>query len=944
MKIAYRTSDLLRHVALSMWHRKWAIGLSLVGVAIAIATVFANGQLSMSIYDHAQAKLDPLALRRVVLTVNEARKSTGFSDARLAEFQDDDRIEAAAPLYEIQVTVANQREKKYVLGVMESASSDDPAFAASRILAGRGLGDDPNAKEEVVLAESIANQLGISSTRERVSIRLERSRNGVPQVEERILSVAGIVRGADRIYGSIDTVRSLDLWVSHVTRYVGEEQNTRPMEYPSVLVWTKEDPSKATKLADRMGVKLTYVRKDTVPKLGPDSWFRPHPSGKCSSIPGIKTYPVYRAQVHTGTLVALAPDDPRWAAIGRPMDDRVTVPKDGSRVQKLFGKQIMDSVVGFTTPTGLALSTLDLEAGAPHATWIATTNPEALKVLAARSKALIPNSLPTVTGELAFSSKMTFSERMDAIIDIPDGVDIQFRTASQAPYVLTGSAVTMQRCWSNLAGRGSFHTFVFQQRVNILVGGKLDVGTQRALDALPNVASVNVPYLRLTDSGNQVLAVPEQSLQKLQGQLRAPNIRTAKRNSPEDNLYPPGVVAIRENAWKLQAAKKMAPSTLRPLEWHVRVTETAMWNTIRGLNVDLKGFDPDSTQTFNVYRATRSDGKAMGEDVLSALQMARPTFLRARGEAVLNIPTNKKGSVIRAEAMQPDDLQQFSSMVRGHWLNSKQSIVIAESDLPKMGLDKTDCIGKVIGLRWVRKDAFGRDEHLKVQVKVVGISRHTAIHADMAWRVHQWTKGEVNFINGEFQTPMEQEAAYGARRVKLVVSQPDDVMAIAKDFEGKGFLVSHQIDKQLALTSLATALSDLTIILCGAALLLSVLLVVTSVYLFYDARKGEIASLRSLGVSRIDIVKSFLIEAVFFGALSFVAGIVLFTAASPIYGDLVSKAFGMAPGVLRLGIFAPGGMMLLLGSLVMALIYSLVAQALPICVAVRRSILGALRG
>jgi len=939
MAITYRTSDIIRHVALSMWHRKLAIGLSVVGVAIAIATVFANSQLSMSMYENAQARLDPLALRRVVLTVNEARQSAGFSKTRLAEFQSDGRIETAVPLYEVQVTVANQRTRRSALGVMESASQDDPAFAASRIIAGRGLRDDP---DEVVLAESIANQLGISTPRERVSIRLERSRDGVPQVEERSLSVAGIVRGADRVYASTDTARSLDLWVSHVTRYVGEEQNTGPVEYPSALLWTRQDASKAMKLAARMGVELKFVRKDTIPRLGPDSWFRPHPRGKCSAVPGIQTYPVYTARGRKGPLVALVPDDPRWAAFGKPADDRVTVPRDESEIRGLLGERIMGSVVGFTTPTGLALETLDLEARCQRATWIATSHPKALEVLAALPKALIPNPLPAVAGELAFAPKMTPEERMDAMIELPDGIDIQFRTADPAGYVLTGSADMMRHCVAALAGQGRFHTYAFRQRVHILVPRVLDRVTRRALDGLSDVVSASVPYLRSIESGSTVLTVPAKSLRKLGGGSAVPAIRTRTSHSRDGEAYPCGVVVMSDNAWRREAARQMASSALRPAEWHVRVTNAEMWSAIRGLGVRLDALDPSSTETFDVYRATRPDGKAMGEDILSALRMARPTFLRARGETTVDIPVSK-GKVIRAEAMQPDDLERFS-MIRGHWLNDEKSLVVAESDLSSLRLGKTDCIGKSIEFRWVRKDAFGRDERLDIPLKIVGIAEHTAMHAGLAWSVRQWTRGEVNLVDGEFRTPMEQEAAYGARRVKLVAVSPDDVMAIARRFEGQGFLVSHQVDKQRALAGLATALRNLTFLLCGAAVLLSALVVVTSVYLFYDARRGEIASLRSLGVRRMHIVKSFFIEAVFFGLLSFLAGVLLFVVASPGYADLVSKAFGIDQGVLRIGICGPYGPLLLLGSLGLALVYSLVAQALPICVAVRRSILGALRG
>jgi len=91
-------------------------------------------------------------------------------------------------------------------------------------------------------------------------------------------------------------------------------------------------------------------------------------------------------------------------------------------------------------------------------------------------------------------------------------------------------------------------------------------------------------------------------------------------------------------------------------------------------------------------------------------------------------------------------------------------------------------------------------------------------------------------------------------------------------------------------------------------------------------------------------LKSFLVEAVLFGVISFVAGLLLFAFAAQPYSTLVSKAFGIDAGALQIGIFAPGGMTLVLASLAMALSYSLMAQALPIYAAIRRNILTALRG
>jgi hypothetical protein len=255
-----------------------------------------------------------------------------------------------------------------------------------------------------------------------------------------------------------------------------------------------------------------------------------------------------------------------------------------------------------------------------------------------------------------------------------------------------------------------------------------------------------------------------------------------------------------------------------------------------------------------------------------------------------------------------------------------------------------DSIDRTVTPRWTRTDAFGREEELVVPLRVCGIADRTAVHAALARRVDRWLCGEFSFIDGEFRTAMEQEAAYGARRLKVVAMSPTDVLEIAGEFEGHGYLAIHEVDKQQDLVELAGTLRDLTVVLCGAALLLSLLVVVTSVYLFYDVRKGEIASLRSLGVARRHIVKAFLLEALLFGALSFVIGIGLFALASPLYADLMARAFGMAPGALRIGLLAPGAARLLAGSFLLAMVYSLAAQILPVSVAVRRSILGAMRG
>jgi len=750
------------------------------------------------------------------------------------------------------------RTGRAALTVLESAGTDDPAFSESRIIAGRGLGDDPN---EIVLASTLANQLGISTPGERVRVRVERSRDGVPQMEEREFTVAGIVQGTDRGYVCADVIRSLDLWVSHVTRHIGEERSTGPVEYPTALVWSSEDEAKVRAMAERMGLVLQPVRQDRVPTFGPDNWFKiltdrtPHSKD-------VRVLPVYVESSRSGKLIVLTPNDPRWAALGAVPDNMIVTLDNPAAFQRLLGGVYTDEIAGITTPLGLAFDQVDVKAWPQQATYVITTNPDTLSIINSLSQALTPARWPSVTGELAGGVENNIMEAT-LIVDpekvkidpVDDETEDQAEGSDPGPslrFTLTGSLAEMQRVVKAARCQDAFRVVSgFDEPAHVVVPRQLDPMTLKALRDKPGTFVRVVPFVYVTtEAGTSAVAIPASVVDAWDRELK----NDVSVDNPFDRLgaRPADVLQMDDTDWRHEVARQTVSPARTPAEWHVRLAKAEDWDAIKGAGFQLESFDPRTMLKMNVYRATRLDKSPIGREVLSALQMARPTFLAARGELALDVPV--RGGQIAVQATLPTDPERFS-VFHGRWIDTDKSLVVAESDLARLGLDKADCLGKPLTFRWTRKGAFGRDEQLEVPFTVVGVSQQTTMHTDLAWRVRQWTRGEVNFIDGEFRTPMEQEIAYGARRVKMIVGSPEDVLAIARQYEEQGFLVSHQIDKQQALTDLAGTLRNLTMLLCGAALLLSVLVVVTSVYLFYEARKSEIASLRSLGVSRRDIIK-----------------------------------------------------------------------------------------
>ena len=976
MKVNYRISDVVANVVRSIWHRKWAVGLSLAGVAVCIATVCANSQICISMYESAKSKLDPLAIRKVTLTVNEARQSQGVTGEQLLSLKSDAHIESATPLYELQVTIECPGKSPSILAVLESAEPDDPAFANSRMISGTGLSGVTN---EIVLGASLANRLGIASVGRDVDIRVERTTDGKTQIEKRSYRVVGVVQGDERAYVKPDTARSLDLWISHATRKIGEERNHGPEEYSSALVWTSEQAATATILAGRMGLKLTHLRQASIPRFGGNNWFRLTDVSVAGEVNRTQLHPVYIRPSAKGTLVALAENDPRWQILGKPSNDSCVVPiRDRAMLGKLIGERLARSAVGLTTPAGLVLQTYDWSNVPKRGTWIATTSPSVVRTLAVQPDVVAPLEVPDASVELWLKPDVEPDRVLAAVRSFPMAVEIQYKSVLASHYVVTGPINEVLRVVFLASEIAEASEPRFVSVVHLLATTSRDVRTRLTQADQKKGIFLNVPVIGVKagrSAGEAVhLAIPQSSLEPLANTLLEKNTSTvlcvedsafcllmvsvlcghpvsvtgsgylpSEVDIVEDiACYLPSEVDIVEDiAWRRLMVSHLLSSELLCPEWHVCMAEPEVWESLQTAGIGVEAIDRTGLQTLNVYRATSADGKHVREEVITALRLARPAFLAARGEFTLDTLAGKQ--TIPLVSVLPTDLDRFS-LVRGEWIGEDRcSLVLEETNLSRLGLTVETAIGRNITCQWIRRDAFGRDQELAIQFKIVGISRENAIHADLAWNIARWVQGKVNFIDGEFQTPMQQEATYGARRVKLVVSSPEHIVALTRRFESEGFLVSSQIERQQALVTLAATLRHLTVLLCGAALLLSMLLVITSVYLFYDARKSEIATLRSLGVSRKDIVKGFLVEALFFGTLSFLIGVALFVLAAPVYSDLVSRAFGMDRSVVRIGILAPGACRLLCNSLSLALAYALMAQLLPIWVAVRRPILSAMR-
>ena len=938
--IRYRLVHVIKDVFRSFWYRKTTTALVLCGVALCISTVFSNAQLGLSMFRHGKEQLDPVQMRRVVLTQSSNTGAKAFDAAELLRISGMRGVDVCTALYEIQVTIEKEVGGKAVLAVLESAAPSDPVFAQQRIKSGRALG---KVADEIVLDSTLANSLGVVRPGEPVILRLERTTNGILQQHEQAFHVVGIVKGVGRAYVTDDVARSLDFWADHVTRRVGEELAHGPSEYRSVLAYSEFRYREDVKsLASRMGLKVTLVDSVDIPRLGSDCWYCIE-TPVYEAAPGLSVMPVYVQRDGSECTIALADHDPRR--------NQITDTANRNKMLSMLGDDLMptDGVIRLTTLADMAAERVNLTSLPKSGEWIVTDDPRAFDEV--RTNVMAPDRLPPVHVAVTFpdvspQTELNFVSQISPEIEVipnvakHDGPDSQKPQPPPAPrrmYDAPLSVVEYRLATERTHPRariqyhleGEWNSVRNTLRGLRNSGGEVSDGPRFArsihLLALARLSQKTSDHISGKDS-TLCLPVAMENMKDGRIWVSRTDIGTLQDGTAAEDL--PRDVRVATDKALAEAIAQRDPSRYLPApRWHVCPSDVETWHRLSRIT-SVTPVDARSMRSVDTYRVVSASGEPIASRVITALRMARPAFLDARGE--LSIEASCATATLQVHALTSSDLDQFTT--GGVCLDGDPitDIVLGNDDFEAAGLSAASAVGSKIPFNISRTDAFGREEQLSLPMSVVGIGQRTCLSLVSVEQLLRWQQGDMEFIDGRFHTPLDIETQRGATRAKLYVTDPSAVEPIAGHFEAGGYLVNHRIDEMLQLKELAKSLGNLTLLLCGGAVLLCGIVVVGHAHMSFALKKTELDSLQSLGVSRLDTVKALLVEGAVFTAMSLGLGLGLVAVLANFYGDVVCDAFRISRHVIQIGLFADGGMEVAGASLALAFGYGLLGQFLPI--------------
>ena len=924
--IRYRLNHIIKDVWRSLWYRKATNIIVLCGMIVCIATVFANVQLATSIYNAAKEKLDSVLLRRVVLTANGDSQSNAFNAAQLEAIAAMPEVESVTAMYEVQVTIQRNAESRPLIAVIESACPEDPVFSSDRFLFGRGLMDEASG-QEIVLESSLANQLGIRRSGEEVTVRLERTKDGKLQSHDQMFQVVGVVQGSYRAYVATRIARSLDFWADHITRHVGEEIDDIPDHYDAAIAYIEPTcREEAVNYAHRMGLQSTLLDTLTMPRFGEECWYRVEKWTRDIDFAGHQ-YPTYVQRKGNSCFIGLSEDDPRWKYHGNT--------SDREKMARLFGADVVASEqrLQFVLPLQLATQSIDITSLSPNDKWITTSDPGVADLV--RSDALAPAHWPQMEATIFFPNTSSEME-LYAVENIPSEITVLpaiqvFKVDSyvtskalygnddrrpkwqhKMEYVLRGQRTIVSSTLQHLGAIGAILGEIrFQEPVHLLIPHSLPQSVEEKILARGATVS-SVTALKGTDGRTWVLRshTPESVIA-----------------APRTNVSPAVRLVSEREFTELLASRNLNRYLPKP-EWHICLRHPQEWHKMKGAT-SLLPLSEASSRSIELHRfVSEASEKQISNEAITALKMYRPAIVDARGE--LSIRVNSGGATLRINGVSNSVMDLLTTDGIRLEQEFKPEVILGTADLQKLKRGSAKHVGEKLPLTVERTDAFGRNERLSIGMTIVGTSKQTCASMATVAQLIRWCHGEVEFIDGRFETPLSLETRRGATRAKLFVRTPGSIRRVVRAFETQGYLVNHKIDEMRQLESLATSLGNLTILLSSSSVLLCGFVVVGHAVMAYAVKKNEIASLQSLGVSQWDTIKALFVEGLIISAIAVFVGLGSIFLFGPVYSNVVSKAFRIPADVVHISLFAPNSMQVAGLCLLISMAYSLLGQSFAV--------------
>ena len=503
--------------------------------------------------------------------------------------------------------------------------------------------------------------------------------------------------------------------------------------------------------------------------------------------------------------------------------------------------------------------------------------------------------------------------------------------------------------------------------VALVPGRKAQVGKQLGKRGVHQVAGVDCsiagsPYVLVSRRELTRERHPDPRVHVAKGHpaslaVATANWRSADLEVASHRLFPPRVAVVSEKVFTQTSFHRSAsePSSLGRVMTHVCFEGPLALQTAQRRGIDLRPLTALTTSRLVRYRVFDARARKAGvrKDLVTAVDMSRPTFIAARPWLSVRGALASPVSVLYCEASDHADPGRFAGrLVRGSWLRKEGGLLQVVLPLAHARKIRPDdpagLLGRDVTVRFVRNSGAGPDDALVMPLRVVGLADVRVARAPLGFvaGIHQWERGKMVFNEArrEFVTPVEVSVRRGHVRCNVFADQVESVPGVVQALRAMGYHTEDQLAEQEGLRELGRVLGFVVSFFTLGCIVSAVLNVLVATMMNVKSKTWEIGILRAHGVGGGAILGLFAVQGLAVGLGAFVAGTTLVALFEPNLRSPLTRAFSLPDAsILGSTAFTAAPWWLFALALGLSILFSLLGVFLPAIWACRLSPVNALR-
>jgi hypothetical protein len=301
----------------------------------------------------------------------------------------------------------------------------------------------------------------------------------------------------------------------------------------------------------------------------------------------------------------------------------------------------------------------------------------------------------------------------------------------------------------------------------------------------------------------------------------------------------------------------------------------------RGFDAEVFSLPIQKLTRFRVTSRTSEHGE-LPASVMKLIEASPTSHHAVKPPTQLN--AHIRGEALTLEGTEPQDPAEYASgLYMGTWLgraHTSNDAVLPWKTLRSYFPDKSprEWLGKL-----VKMDFEGeKGKRLSLQFQVVGVSTvaHGYASRSMLEDLKLWQEGQLIYNPTEqaFEDPLLLAERNGAARSTVHVESVESLEHLVGALESKGYHVEHRLGDLKRASTMGRTVLLLALGLAASALIGGLLSSWITASIQMESKQREIGILRSLGMSRKDVLSIFAFQGLVVGAA--VHGLAVFAAVS----------------------------------------------------------------